>query len=409
MIEPSAYKVIFLAQLIYLISISRFFVKYFSHVDHGGLVIQGFLTQSLTKKRVSFIFAIWNIALIFIFFSSGAAVIISSLLCFFFSRYFFIYLRYKSIGRGNGAPGFMSYWTMTYAIAFQFLEINNINNGSVVLLMKWDFAIIMLSACIYKYKTGYLKGRGIEYGLKNEMWTWAHRIFQNFPNNSFIFRILNFLSIIVEFLVFLFLLLPGFDSYAAILLALMFLFLFAFVRLGTLPITMFALSYVYFGASGYDYKINSPMFLNLLCVSYGLLLIFSSTWNWIYFLKVETPRNLAFILEKAYAITGSIIWSVFTARLTENLILIYKVARGQTTGTKTIDFGVHSGISLTTIATFTDYFPEATAEQERRFKIYLKSLYGDVSDKEILFYKMRASGNKLEMNLIKTFKFYSKS
>ncbi len=406
MIESSAYKIMFLAQLVYLISISRFFVKYFSHVDHGGLVMQGFLTQHLTKHRVSFIFASWNIALIFNIFFSGATVIISNLICFFFSRYFFIYLRYRSIGRGNGAPGFMSYWTLTYAVIFQFLETNDIDNGSVVLLMKWDFAIIMLSAAVYKYKTGYLKGRGIEYGLKNEMWTWAYRMFQKVPNDSPIFRILNFLSILVEFLVFLFLLLPGFHRFAAVLLALMFLFLFAFVRLGTLPITMFALSYVYFGVTDYDYKISSPVFLNLLCVSYGLLLIFSLAWNWTYFLKIETQRSLAFTLQKSYLITGSIIWSVFTARLTENLILIQEVAKGQSTAIKSIDFGVHSGISLTTIATYTDYFPEETVEQNRRFEIYLKSLYGNISNKEIFFYKSRGKGNDLEINLIKTIKFH---
>jgi hypothetical protein len=143
----------------------------------------------------------------------------------------------------------------------------------------------------------------------------------------------------------------------------------------------------------------------VICITYGVLLLLSSSWNWIYYLKLQIPSHLQFVLTKAYSFTGTIIWSVFTARLTENLIHIYTVERNQLKPYKSSDFGVHSGISLTTIATLTDYFPKATDEQESRFEIYLKVIYGGTTNKEIHFYKNRLNGNSLEMELQKIYKF----
>jgi hypothetical protein len=298
----------------------------------------------------------------------------------------------------------MSYWTVAYAVVLLFLQFRGIETDVVLLLMKWDFALIMLSAGFYKHKTGYLRGRGIEYGLKNEMWTWAHRWFQRINNDSLLFKLLNFFSIFVEYLIFIFLIIPSFEELAAFLLATMFLLLFAFVRLGSLPITMFGLSYAFFSM---DLEIEwhqTPILLQIFCVVYGISLVLSLAWSWLYFLKIQLPRLFTIIFRGAYQLTGVIIWSVFTARLTENLIKTYSVQGQQLIPVKSSDFGVHSGISLTTIATYTDYFPESGDEQDRRFKIYLSTIYRDNFDKELHFFKIDLGDKDFRVIPCKIFK-----
>ena len=403
--QESAYKVIFLAQLIYLLSISPIFDRYFSHLNYGGLVFQGFLSNFLSKGRVRIIYVTWVVCLILSFSYSGGIAFTCSLICLALSRYFFITLRYNCVGRGNGAPGFMSYWSMLYATIFQFLEFKSVSAGALILLLNADFGIIMLSASYYKYKNGYLHGRGIEFGLKNEMWSWAHRSFLRIPNNSLVFKTLNFLSVAVELLVAIFLFLPGFHKVAAVLLALMFVFLLIFVRLGTLPLTMLALSYVIFATDDVAQSSSSPTLLKAFCIFYALIITLGTAWNWIFYFKLRVPKTIELLLKNSYRISGCIIWSVFTARLTENLIRVYKVDNLMKYELKPIDYGVHSGISLTTIATYTDYFPGAMEEQEKRFKIYLEAIYGRTSDLELHFYKNRLDGDTLKSEPIKTFRF----
>ena len=146
----------------------NFFVQYFSSTNQGGLVLSGKFSNFLTRARVKSIYIAWCFFCGISFFSVGLTGFFSSFLCFMFSRYFFIYLRYRSVGRGNGAPGFMSYWTILYGCLFQLFSIFDFQQDAIYLLMKLDFAIIMISAAYYKQRNGYLSGRGCGLGhLKN--------------------------------------------------------------------------------------------------------------------------------------------------------------------------------------------------------------------------------------------------
>src|SRR5258705_6698415 len=80
-----------------------------------------------------------------------AASIVNLLLC----RYFFVHMRWKGVLRGMGAPGFMSYWL---AAAVALLEYTTRyapeSRPLAVFVMQVDFALIMLSAGIYKCTAG---------------------------------------------------------------------------------------------------------------------------------------------------------------------------------------------------------------------------------------------------------------
>lgn len=396
----SSYKVFYLAQLIYLLSMRNYFIPYFSKQEDGGLVIGGRFSHFLSKEKVRVIYLFWGIACFLSLILTNKVAWVSSFICLIFSRYFFIYLRYKSVGRGNGAPGYMSYWTISYGFLFGLFQGAETGLALVYTLMKLDFALIMLSAAYYKYRTGYTRGRGIEFGLRNEMWSWGYKVFRRIPLNSVFFKVLNFSSVAVEIAICILLLIPGLEKYAGALLAAMFIIL-LIVRLGTLPITMLCLSFVIiFMKPGNE--IRYEWFHVTSIISTLLLLTLGLAWSWIYYLRLNLPLQIAKVLKFAYVITGTIIWSVFTARLTENYVVIKQIRDDEFYILKAPDAGVHAGISLTTIATYTDYFPQGIKDQENRLRVYIRSMYPREYDIEVTFFRIYFSQNETVLLPIKS-------
>ena len=388
----SSYKVFYFAQLVYLFSMRSYFVRYFSREEDGGLVMGGRFSHFLTNRNVKIIYFLWGAGCLLTLIFTNIVASISSFICLVLSRYFFIYLRYKAVGRGNGAPGYMSYWTILYG--FLFHAFHNVEAGITLVytLMNIDFALIMLSAAYYKYRTGYTRGRGIEFGLRNEMWSWAYKAFRRIPLNSFVFKVLNFSSVVVEFAICILLLVPGLEKYGGALLGIMFIIL-LMVRLGTLPLTMICLSFVIIFIKR-DTGTSFEWTYVIVILSVFLLLVSGLVWNWMYFLGIRVPQKLARFLKFAYVITGTIIWSVFTARLTENYIAIKQKRGNEFFSLRAPDVGVHAGITLTTIATYTDYFPQGSKDQENRLRVYIQSMYPKEFDIEVTFYKISFSQNE---------------
>ena len=138
---------------------------------------------------------LWTLALWFA--AAGALVfgwlapwsaIVNLALC----RYFFIHMRWKGVLRGMGAPGFIAYWL---AGAVCLLEVTRYWAPSVLslalLALQIDFAVIMLSAGIYKFTAGYPKNHGMELGLCNPMWGYWWRWYSTKAPDSWVFWTLN--------------------------------------------------------------------------------------------------------------------------------------------------------------------------------------------------------------------------
>jgi len=401
------FQLFYVGQLVYLLSLRKFFITYFSNSFSSGLVLDGVFSKYLSRKNTKYIYICWIASNILALFGSQYLSLISAITIFIFSRYFFIYLRYKSIGRGNGAPGFMSYWTIKYSLYFQIFTFLEIDFDLIFLVMKIDFAMIMLSAGYYKQRTGYLRGRGIEYGLRNKMWSWAYVFFTQRSNSALLFKILNFASIGIEYLLFVSLLVPGMGKFAGIQLLVMFFFLLVFVRLGTLPVTMFLLSIVIFFSENNSYQLILRGEYKEFAIAYILLLALSIVWNWIFFFKVKIPFWMSWILRTANLITGSLIWSVFSASLTENFIEIVRFEGTKEFEVRGKDYGVHSGITLTTIATYTNYFPASKEIQELRLLHYLKCLFPGNQVLFVRFKKLKLTNNGNYYSVEKSWKFDS--
>ena len=366
----------------------NFFVRYFSNIKSDGLVLSGKFTRILTRPNLRIIYWFWifiDLSIMFVPFEWIR--LLSASLSLILSRYFFVYLRYSSINRGNGAPGFMSYWSVFYAFIFLVFICTGQNSSSIEALFKFDFALIMISAGIYKSLNGYLNRQGIEYGLINPIWSIFPKFWFRFSANSNLFVVLNFLSIATEILIAVFLIFKFTTWISGVLLIITFLFLFGTVRLGALPLTMIVIGVVMITMDPsirdtfHNVESQPPTFVNLICYLYGMLLVASFSWNWLYKFN-KLPKGLTRkILEGSYRITGSIIWSVFSKSLTKNYFehidgnsqINMDIKTHLNYQSPVSDKGVHNGITVTTLLTFLGYFPRLHDEHNFRMEMYLKS------------------------------------
>jgi hypothetical protein len=150
-------------------------------------------------------------------------------------RYFFIHMRWKSVLRGMGAPGFMTYWL---GVAVCLLEYTAQHAPSLrplaLLAMQVDLALIMLSAGVYKFTAGYPQNHGMELGMGNPMWGywWTHYV-RRAPGHL-VFRTLNQLAWATEVGAALLMLWPRTREIGGLLLGGSFLFILTHIRLGFL-------------------------------------------------------------------------------------------------------------------------------------------------------------------------------
>jgi len=375
----------FVVQTLYLISLLPFYSAYFSNWLNQGLVLSGKFANLLSTRNVHFIFWIWLISSTISFFPSknhySLVNLLFSAISLFFSRYFFVYLRYQSVGRGNGAPGFMIYWYALYGFFFKVFHFLNWNIDILLILLVIDFSLIMTSSATYKFLNGYLANRGIEYGLVNPMWSRFSKFFINLIESHYklsfnIFFSLNLVAILCEYLIAFFILIPNFRDVGALLLVMMFILLLP-IKLGTLPLTMFAISY-----SISDIKLESMNLFNyspwefLFFITSISVLCLSYLWVWTFNLELSLNHVVRSFAYKSYIFTGVIIWSVFTWGITKHYIRIAEnTDKNGASGTQLFgrDRGVHAGITRATLMTFLERYPKLKTKQRERIRIYLDS------------------------------------
>lgn len=116
------------------------------------------------------------------------AALINLILC----HHFFVTLRWRSLLRGFGAPGFMTYWL---GIAVFLLALTRWSAPALqplaVLFLQVDIALILFSSACYKLRSGYASGEGMDYGLVNPMWGYWPNVFRKLPERRVVFALLN--------------------------------------------------------------------------------------------------------------------------------------------------------------------------------------------------------------------------
>jgi hypothetical protein len=116
------------------------------------------------------------------------AALVNVLLC----RYYFVAMRWRGVGRGFGAPGFMTYWL---GLAVLLLALTRRHTPGLqplaVLWLQLDLALIIFSSGVYKLRSGYFQGEGMDYGLVNPMWSYWPDAYRRLPSTHGIFRFFN--------------------------------------------------------------------------------------------------------------------------------------------------------------------------------------------------------------------------
>ena len=91
-----------------------------------------------------------------------------------------------------GAPGFMAYWIggAVFLLEYTFWYAPELR-AFALLVLQVDFALIMLSAGIYKYSAGYSLNNGMELGLVNPAWGYWWRKYAQVRPSHWVFRFMN--------------------------------------------------------------------------------------------------------------------------------------------------------------------------------------------------------------------------
>ncbi len=329
----------------------------------------------------------------------------ASLLNLGLCRYFFVHMRWRALLRGMGAPGFMTYWL---ALAVFFLEATRWYAPGVqplaVFICQVDFALIMLSAGIYKLSAGYARNQGMELGMVNLQWGYWARLYARMKPGHWIFWACNQLGWSVEVLAAILMLIPTTRLYGAILIFLSFVFIASQIRLCLLT-EMVMLACILFVSKDTLLGLQIEEHLSLLNPGFDIRTSTSAAWSfilsgllWAYLIllplahaglfynfygKRSLPRYLQRMLESYTNFFGIIIWRVFSVDLINFTVRIYSQRRSNPSDRSLLTHferpfsrfnHVAESITLTCLFTALKYYASNKALFHERLLRYARTL-----------------------------------
>jgi hypothetical protein len=343
--------------------------------------------------------------------------VLASLVCLLCCRFCFISLRWRSISRGMGAPGFMLYWLA--ALVF-FLEYTRYYDPSgylralAILTFKVDFAVIMLCAGQYKLFSGYPQNNGMERGMVNPWWGRLRDRYRHIPPDHLLFKFLNHCAYLGE-LVF-----GGMMLYAAtaeaggLLMAGSFLFIFCNIKLGFLCHTVMVCCFLYCHPGGLvdgllpsvaaPVAMAPPGFtvlnivLGAFLATYLLLLPVMKLGTYYNFYgKKRLPRKWQMFQDKWTNLWGIIIWRVFTIDNTNFYVKAY--VEDRTTGSRELysrpeEYSLSKGlrychvcefVCFVSIFTTLKYFPSNSPLFTKKLMRYARTIPHDAREQVLVF------------------------
>jgi hypothetical protein len=291
--------------------------------------------------------------------ATGTFVIPASILNLIFCHYFFIQMRWKSLTRGCGAPGFMSYW-LAQSVFWLELTLNYAPDlrSLAVLVFQIDFAMIMLSAGTYKFLAGYSRNEGMEYGMVNPMWGYFPEFFTKIRPSNPLYNFLNQNAWFMEVLAALLMFIPQTRLLGGFIIWSSFLFVATQIRLNLLCWAVMLCCFLYSSPGDIvdklcgmlvpAYAVQSipthtgiPLvetIVSVLLTTHLILMLLCHCGLYYNFLgKKRLPGLLQTALEKYTNTFGLIIWRVFTADLCNFYPKINFVPRKEYAGLKDVE------------------------------------------------------------------------
>jgi len=335
-----------------------------------------------------------------------AAALINLVIC----RYYFVEMRWKGVARGMGAPGFMTYWLAFVVFLLQCTaEFAPLQRSLVLLVAQVDFALIMLSAGLYKLSAGYADNEGMEYGMVNPEWGYWWKFWKSIKTNNPVFKVMNHMAWLTEVVAALLMLVPATRFIGAAIMLLSFVFIRSQIRLGVLCELVMVGCFLFFhpGSGGEILCLKLLSIAHLSLAQNGSALLINQAalpalilqiGLWIYLLllplahaglffnfyrKKRLPEPVQMFLEKYTNTFGIIIWRVFSVDVVNFFIMIYE--KNQATGQKLLlsTYGwplwsrfshVGESITITSLFTTLKYYCSNKELFEERILRYTRTL-----------------------------------
>jgi hypothetical protein len=320
-----------------------------------------------------------------------------------FCRYFFVHMRWRSLTRGMGAPGFMSYWTGLVVFLLEYTshfapEIRHV----ALLVAVIDLALIMLSAGVYKATAGYPRNHGMELGLCNPMWGYWWRLYATLPPNHWIIWTLNQLAWGTEVALAICILIPPLREPGGLLLVFSFAFIATQIRLGFLTEMVIVSGLLCVAPGGLiddwiaglvapPVAASVPNSATIAVVNRALEI---ALWTYLaslplahaglyynFYARQRLPQVLQRALERYTNLFGIIIWRVFSVDLVNFYVRIQAQPRAGGTRRLVGQLGTwprfnHVGemICLTSVFTTLKYYPSNADIFRERLLRYARTL-----------------------------------
>ena len=335
---------------------------------------------------------------------AGLHLIVSSLILFLISQYVFIRQRWVNLSRGCGAPGFTSYWLSVTAFILSVGEqIGPYALNAGISLATLDFALIFLTAGVYKFASGYTRGSGVYRGLVNPAWSYAPHFWSRRAKWRGLYKALDTYGWVGEIAGAILVLIPVTRSLGALIIASMFIALIPLIRLGTLTVVVLSMCLLVILGSSDPIAVlvkNAPqvpgvtissapmnatelVFVLVLVAVAGCLLLSNIGMVLNLYAGWKPPGLIQRTLDSLSSILGTSLWRVFTSDVTEFYVQIWDVSLVDHKEREISRWGgmgysrfkdVTEAITVTSIFTARRYFPYDLSIFEGRLLRYAGSI-----------------------------------
>lgn len=324
---------------------------------------------------------------------AGRLVVPAAALNLLLCHYLFIRMRWRGVLRGMGAPGFIAFWLGAAVFLLESTARHaHAAHGLVLLTLQVDFALIMISAGLFKLAAGYRHHRGMELGMVNPAWGYWHEFWRRQRPSAPVFRLLDEMAWFTEVAGGVLMLVPSTRWIGGAAILLSFLFIATQIRLGYLCEMVMVCALLFIPAwadarpsliAGTQLPDSLQTTIAALCWTYLLLLPAVRAgmfYNQLRHRRLPGPLQTA--LDSYANAFGLILWRVFTADVVNFFIRVWEasgdaprrlISEYRRTGVARFS-QVAECIALTSVFTTLRYYPSNRALFEERLLRYARTI-----------------------------------
>jgi hypothetical protein len=374
--------------------------RYFCAEQWGGYTQTGILSSVIQRPVVVGAWLVlWGASALALIL--GRMVVAASAFNLLTCYYFFNRLRWTSLSRGMGAPGFIAMWLGAAVFLLEVTSAHMPSARSVALLtLQVDFGLIMVSAGVYKLVAGYRQWSGMELGMANPEWGYWSTFWSRWSPRHPLFRFLNEMAWGTEVVCGVLMLFPATRAWGGAGIALSFVFIASQIRLGFLCEMVITCCLLFFTHGTWPDQWLSAVWpvaprpevtqpwptaaamLIMACWAYMALLPFVRVGMFYNQLKHRSwPTPVQRALDAYANACGLILWRVFTADVVNFFVRVWEVGAGPRrqitnySGRGWARFAqVAECIVITSVFTTLKYFPSNRELFEQKLLRYARTI-----------------------------------